>query len=154
MSQSFHFERLQHFTAGTIGPKGQRTFFLQFGNAGELVSLKLEKTQVQALGEFFDGLLEDLDPVAPADVPLALDLIDPVEVERVEKPATVMPPSEKDTVGSIPLTEAFRRRLMFLPTTRGVKFSWIPKGRYSTEIAPSSFVTGTGYSPPARNSAA
>ena len=79
MSQSFHFDHLQHFTAGTVGPKGQRTFFLQFGNAGDLVSLKLEKTQVQALGEFFDGLLDDLEPVAPDEVPLALDLIDPIE---------------------------------------------------------------------------
>lgn len=79
MAESYRFEGVQHFTAGAVGPKGQRTFFLQFGNTGELVSLKLEKTQVHALAEFFDQLLEDLDPVAPGDVPLALDLIDPVE---------------------------------------------------------------------------
>jgi uncharacterized repeat protein (TIGR03847 family) len=79
MSDSFHFEHLQHFTAGTIGPKGQRTFYLQFGNAGELVSLKVEKGQVSALAEFFDQLLEELDPLPDGEIPLALDLIDPVE---------------------------------------------------------------------------
>lgn len=83
MSESFHFEELQHFTAGTVGPQGQRTFFLQFGNAGELVSLKLEKGQVHALSEFLDRLLEDLDPIPDEDVPLALDLIDPVEAAWV-----------------------------------------------------------------------
>ena len=80
MSASYHFEHLQHFTAGTVGPKGQRTFYLQFGNPGELVSLKVEKGQVHALAEFLDQLLEDID-VDRADVPLPLDLIDPVEAE-------------------------------------------------------------------------
>lgn len=79
MSESFRYEQIQHFTAGTIGPKGQRTFYLQFGNPGDLVSLKLEKGQVNTLAEFFDRLLDDVEPVAIDDVPLALDLIEPVE---------------------------------------------------------------------------
>jgi uncharacterized repeat protein (TIGR03847 family) len=82
-AESFRYEQVQHFTAGTVGPKGQRTFFLQFGNPGDLVSLKLEKTQVAALAEFFDRLLEDLDPLAPDEVPLALDLIEPVQAAWV-----------------------------------------------------------------------
>ena len=83
MSDSYHFERPEHFTAGTVGPKGQRTFFLQFGNAGELVALKLEKGQVHALAEYLDQLLDDIDPVDEDDIPLALDLIDPVEAAWV-----------------------------------------------------------------------
>lgn len=83
MSDSFRFSDVEHFTAGTVGPKGQRTFFVQFGNAGKLVSLKLEKGQVQALAEYLDSLLEDAEPVAVSDVPLALDLIDPVEAAWV-----------------------------------------------------------------------
>ncbi len=79
MNPSFHFDELEHFTAGTVGPRGQRTFFLQFGNRGELVSLKLEKAQVSALADFLDQLLDDADPVVAEEVPLALDLIDPVE---------------------------------------------------------------------------
>lgn len=82
MTASYHFDRPQHFTAGTVGPKGQRAFFLQFGEPGELVSLKLEKGQVHALAEFFDQLLDSVD-VAEEDVPLALDLIDPVEAAWV-----------------------------------------------------------------------
>ncbi len=83
MSASYHFEDPEHFTAGAIGPRGQRVFYLQFGNPGELVSLKVEKGQVHALAEFLDRLLGDLDPLDDDDVPLALDLIDPVESEWV-----------------------------------------------------------------------
>ena len=79
MNPSYHFDELEHFTAGTVGPKGQRTFYLQFGTRGNLVSLKLEKGQVHALAEFLDQLLDDVQPFADEEVPLALDLIDPVE---------------------------------------------------------------------------
>ena len=79
MSESFRYENIQHFIAGTVGPKGQRTFYIQFGNPGELISLKLEKGQVSALAEFFNRLLDDVEPIAIDDVPLALDLIEPIE---------------------------------------------------------------------------
>ncbi len=78
MSPSYHFRQLEHFTSGTVGPKGARTFFLQFGNSGDLVSLKLEKGQVHALAEYFNQLLDEIE-VPAADVPLALELIEPVE---------------------------------------------------------------------------
>lgn len=78
MSPSFHFPSLQHFTAGTVGPKGERTFFMQFGNPGELIALKVEKGQVHALAEFLDQLLEEVE-VNNDDVPLALELIEPIE---------------------------------------------------------------------------
>lgn len=97
MSESYHFDQLQHFTAGTVGPKGQRTFFLQFGNAGELVTLKLEKGQVHALGEFLDQLLEDAAPLAPDDVALALDLIDPIEPAWVVSSIGVAHHTDDDT---------------------------------------------------------
>ena len=76
---SFHFEGVEHFTAGTVGPKGQRAFFLQFGNRGDLVTVKVEKAHVAALAERFDSLLESAPDVAPDDVALALDLIEPVQ---------------------------------------------------------------------------
>jgi uncharacterized repeat protein (TIGR03847 family) len=69
MSESFRFEIPEHFTAGTVGPRGQRTFYLQFGNVGEIVSLKCEKQQVQALAEFLDQLLETPDPSPPTRSP-------------------------------------------------------------------------------------
>ena len=52
------------FTTGTVGPRGRRVFFLQARNAGQVVSLKLEKQQVAGLAEFLDRMLDDLPPVS------------------------------------------------------------------------------------------
>jgi uncharacterized repeat protein (TIGR03847 family) len=81
MSRNLHFREVQHFTTGTIGPKGQRIFFLQFGNSGELMTLQLEKMQIRALAEFLDQLIGDVEPIHPDDVPIALELIEPVQPE-------------------------------------------------------------------------
>jgi uncharacterized repeat protein (TIGR03847 family) len=78
MSESFRFESPDLFTAGTTGPKGQRVFYLQFGDVGSLVTIKLEKGQVHALAEYLDQLLDDAGRVPRDQVPLALDLIEPV----------------------------------------------------------------------------
>ena len=43
MSESFDFETPDHFTAGAVGPPGQRVFYLQARQARQLVSLKCEK---------------------------------------------------------------------------------------------------------------
>ncbi len=74
MSNSFEFDTPEVFTAGTVGPPGQRTFFLQVRDEGAIASLKLEKEQVRALAQVLEGMLEDLpapDPTAPADLALA-----------------------------------------------------------------------------------
>ena len=78
MSRSFHFGTSQHFTTGTVGPSGKRIFFLQFGNPGDLATLQLEKMQVRALAEFLDQLIGDVEPISPEEVPLALELVEPV----------------------------------------------------------------------------
>ena len=78
MSRSFHFGTSQHFTTGTVGPSGKRVFFLQFGNPGDLATLQLEKMQVRALAEFLDQLIGDVEPISPEEVPLALELVEPV----------------------------------------------------------------------------
>ena len=83
MSRSFHFGQLQHFTTGTVGPSGQRVFFLQFGNPGDLATLQLEKMQVRALADFLDQLIGDVEPINPEDIPLALDLVEPVTPDWV-----------------------------------------------------------------------
>ena len=72
MSRSFHFGELQHFTAGTVGPSGQRVFYLQFGNPDDLAPLQLEKIQVRALAEFLDQLLDEAEPILQDEIPLAL----------------------------------------------------------------------------------
>jgi uncharacterized repeat protein (TIGR03847 family) len=73
------------FVAGTVGQPGNRTFFLQARRGGSLVSVALEKVQVQVLAERMALLLAELarrgirvpeavlpgdDDTAPLDEPL------------------------------------------------------------------------------------
>ena len=67
------------FTAGAIGPPGERVFYLQAQHEGACTAVKLEKQQVLALAEYLSGLLHDLP--APSTVPAAPDLIEPVQAE-------------------------------------------------------------------------
>ena len=60
MSDSFDLEDPDHFTVGAIGPPGQRVFYLQARQARQLLTLKCEKEQVRALGEYLGGLLAKL----------------------------------------------------------------------------------------------
>jgi len=69
------------FTAGTVGPPGQRVFYLQAGDDEAVRSVRLEKQQVSALAEYLAGMLHDLP--APAEVPPAADLVEPVVPEWV-----------------------------------------------------------------------
>lgn len=72
------FEHPDRFTTGTVGPPGARTFFLQAVQAGDLVSLKLEKQQVGALAQYLRGVLAELPVVPLAERPTDLDLVEPV----------------------------------------------------------------------------
>ena len=78
MSQSFELERPDHFTAGTVGPTGERVFYLQAREARTLVTLKSEKEQVRALAEYLATLLERL-PETGESPPRDLALVDPVD---------------------------------------------------------------------------
>lgn len=80
MSQSFNFSELDFLTVGTLGPRGQREFFLQARSEGQLVSLKVEKQQVAALAEYLDRVLKEIPyPIGEAAEPPAdLDLREPV----------------------------------------------------------------------------
>lgn len=66
-------------TAGTVGPPGQRVFYLQVKDAPLVVTLRCEKQQVAALAEYLGGLLEDLEPAPVAVGPAELELAEPVE---------------------------------------------------------------------------
>lgn len=78
MSLSFDFTSPDSFAAGTVGPKGQRVFFLQALQLGEVVSLRLEKQQVAALADYLERMLADL-PESREVAPAAPQLIEPVE---------------------------------------------------------------------------
>ena len=71
MSRSFELKAPDLFTAGAVGSPGQRVFFLQAREGGLLVTLKVEKEHVRALGEYLAGALAKLGasgdaPAAPA----------------------------------------------------------------------------------------
>jgi len=50
-AQVLLFENPERFTVGTVGQPGERTFFIQAQNGARLISVSLEKTQVQVLAE-------------------------------------------------------------------------------------------------------
>jgi len=78
MSASYEFLGPDHFTAGAVGPPGQRVFYLQGREKGQLVTLKSEKEQVRALAEYLGSLLNRL-PGGGAPVPVSLALIEPID---------------------------------------------------------------------------
>jgi uncharacterized repeat protein (TIGR03847 family) len=78
MGHSFEFDAPEHFTAGTVGPPGQRVFYLQAQQAAELVTLKCEKEQVRALADYLERLLAAL-PGGAAEAADDAELIEPVE---------------------------------------------------------------------------
>jgi uncharacterized repeat protein (TIGR03847 family) len=78
MSTSFEFVAPDHFTAGAIGPPGQRVFYLQSREKGTLVTLKSEKEQVRALAQYLSSLLEKLPSVGER-APRDLSLLEPVD---------------------------------------------------------------------------
>src|ERR671929_160242 len=50
----------ERFVAGTVGPPGQRTFFLQARSGNRITSVALEKQQVAVLAEKVDALLDEV----------------------------------------------------------------------------------------------
>ena len=66
MNDDFDLRNPDTFVAGTVGPAGQRIFFLQASEAGHVVSLKLEKGQVWALANLLSELLEGESYEGPA----------------------------------------------------------------------------------------
>ncbi len=81
MSSDFDLPEVDHLTTGTIGPPGQRVFYLQARGAGYVLTLRLEKTQVAALVAYLSTLLADLPP--PTDLSGDMDLIQPVVPEWI-----------------------------------------------------------------------
>jgi uncharacterized repeat protein (TIGR03847 family) len=71
----YDFGRPDRFIAGTVGQPGNRTFFLQAKRGSSLVSVVLEKVQVQVLAERMALLLAEVarrgvlvpEALAPAD---------------------------------------------------------------------------------------
>ena len=77
MSESFDIEAPDHFTAGAVGPPGQRVFYLQAREAGAVITLKAEKEHVGGLAEYLEALLAK-SPVPSEELPRDLGLLEPI----------------------------------------------------------------------------
>ncbi len=71
--------QVDSFTTGTVGPKGQRVFFLQAVVDNETFSFRLEKQQVLAMAEHLANLLADLPEINANEWTSAPQLIEPVD---------------------------------------------------------------------------
>ncbi|GGL03843.1 DUF3090 domain-containing protein [Mangrovihabitans endophyticus] len=70
MTHQVHaFEPPERFVAGTVGEPGDRTFFLQARGGGRVVSVALEKVQVQLLAEKLEELLTEASRRFGVDLP-------------------------------------------------------------------------------------
>ena len=78
MNESFSFDDLEFFTVGTLGPRGERVFYLQGRGDGQLVSLRLEKQQVASLADYLTQVLDDLPEASIGPLPSDLSLREPV----------------------------------------------------------------------------
>lgn len=58
--QVFLFDPPDRFVAGTVGPPGERVFYLQAVGGGRSISVSLEKTQVSVLAERLEELLGEI----------------------------------------------------------------------------------------------
>jgi uncharacterized repeat protein (TIGR03847 family) len=62
------FDPVERFVAGTVGQPGERTFFIQARTGGRLISVSLEKTQVQALSERLTFMIREIKQSDPTIV--------------------------------------------------------------------------------------
>jgi uncharacterized repeat protein (TIGR03847 family) len=80
MAQVVHrFDPPERFVAGTVGPPGQRAFFLQAREGNRVTSVALEKQQVSVLAERMDELLDQL--IRAGEGRSSIPAVSPVELE-------------------------------------------------------------------------
>jgi uncharacterized repeat protein (TIGR03847 family) len=81
--QVYAFEPPERFVAGTVGPPGERVFYLQARGGGRLVSVALEKVQVALLAEKLDELLVEASRRFGVELP---DAGSPTDNEPLDTP--------------------------------------------------------------------
>ncbi|MFE5741261.1 DUF3090 domain-containing protein [Streptomyces celluloflavus] len=85
--QVFFYDAPDRFVAGTVGLPGRRSFFLQATAAGRTTSVALEKTQVAALAERIDELLDEVVRRSGGNAPVpAVAPTEPADTAPLESP--------------------------------------------------------------------
>ena len=59
------FDSPERFTVGTVGQPGERTFFIQVESGSRLISVALEKSQVQALADRLIYMIREIKQSDP-----------------------------------------------------------------------------------------
>lgn len=67
MAHQIELNPVSYVTIGTIGPPGQRTFYLQGGRGSETISLTIEKEQATMLANSLETFLAELEEKHPAE---------------------------------------------------------------------------------------
>jgi uncharacterized repeat protein (TIGR03847 family) len=67
MARHIELNPITHITIGTVGPPGQRVFYLQGSRGSDVVSMIIEKQQASMLASSLETLLEDLAKKYPSD---------------------------------------------------------------------------------------
>ena len=75
MAQELEFDPVESLAVGTVGPSGQRAFYIQATDAYKTLTMLVEKVQVQAIAERTMTLLKDEKP-GKAEKPA--QLVEPV----------------------------------------------------------------------------
>jgi uncharacterized repeat protein (TIGR03847 family) len=60
MKYNYDFDPASHFTVGTVGKPGQRTFYIQAREGRTILTLLAEKEQARALAQALDRLGEEI----------------------------------------------------------------------------------------------
>ena len=94
------FDPPERFVAGTVGEPGQRTFFLQAREGLRIVSVALEKQQVEILGERIDELLDEI--LAAGGIASVIPAVTPVD--QVDSGPLELPIVEEFRAGTITLS--------------------------------------------------
>lgn len=80
----YEFNPVQHITTGYIGQPGRRVFYLQARRGRDVLTLLVEKQQLEALARGIDEFLAEISKKFP-DLPPASDHYNPVEM-RLQVP--------------------------------------------------------------------
>lgn len=98
MSASFELPDLDVFTTGAIGAPGHRVFYVQARTPTMTITLRLEKQQVAALGQYLQNLLADLPHVPDPPDDDSLELVEPLVPEWVVGTLGVAYDADEDRV--------------------------------------------------------
>ena len=67
MARHIELNPVTHLTVNTVGPPGQRTFYVQGSKGSDTISLIIEKQQAAMMATSFDSLLSELAKKYPSE---------------------------------------------------------------------------------------